>query len=100
MKTTQTFVDLPDLELRYDHLDLQLREWRANHRDDPQFYPHAIEICRTAIQALKVMVLATSFADDAQELQFFKVVKPAFYQQYLYYLLGYQVQLRRPVARP
>ena len=51
-----------------------------------------------AFQRLREFVASYTFRTEAEEIEFFKVVKPRFYHHLIYYRKVYNIELNRPVG--
>lgn len=52
--------------------------------------------CKKSIEALKTLILKTKFKSEAEEIKFFKEIKPLFTSRQTYYLMLYNIETRKP----
>lgn len=58
----------------------------------------ALKLIRQAMEKLRTVVLENAFASDAEEIHFFKTIKPAFYKWRIYHAELYQIELNVPIG--
>ncbi len=51
-----------------------------------------------AFQRLKEFIIAYTFRNDAEEIEFFKVIKPRLYHRLIYYRKIHNIEMNRPVG--
>lgn len=56
----------------------------------------AIEVILTSIANLKKVILKIGFKSDAEEIHFFKDIKPQFTSKLIYYNIVYKIEMKRP----
>jgi len=56
----------------------------------------AIEVILNSIVSLKKIITKNKFRADAEEIQFFKEVKPQFTSKLIYYNMIYKIEMKRP----
>jgi hypothetical protein len=61
-------------------------------------YRQSILHCKKAMNKLKNYVAAYDFADLAEEIHFFKVIKPRFYSRYIYFINVYNFHMQQPAG--
>jgi hypothetical protein len=59
-------------------------------------YRASILICKKAMTKLKNYVSSYSFTNQAEEIHFFKEIKPLFYSKYIYFINVYNFLMRSP----
>jgi len=52
--------------------------------------------CKKVIEGLKELVLKHKFKNEAEEIKFFKEIKPLFTSRLIYHLMVYNIETRRP----
>jgi len=58
----------------------------------------AVRICKKAMAKLKKYVLSYAFQSTADEIRFFKEVKPLFYSKYIYFISVHNYQMQKPAG--
>lgn len=58
----------------------------------------AIMICKKAMAKLKNCISSYAFESPAEEIYFFKEVKPKFYSKYIYYISVYNYLMQKPAG--
>lgn len=58
----------------------------------------SIDLCREAINVLQDNIVQSGFANNDEEICFFKEIKPQFYGRVLYYLKVYEIEIERPLG--
>lgn len=81
------------------NLEAQLRELTA-HPQDWMHISRALHAATTALQALRKFVLHYRFRDQAEEIHFFKDLKPPLAAQYLFRKKLVQLKTDMPVGDP
>ncbi len=56
----------------------------------------AIEVILKTIKALKIVVQKTKFKTDAEEIKFFKEIKPQFTSKLIYYNTIFKIEMKKP----
>lgn len=59
-------------------------------------YEKAIEIILKTIDSLRTIICKTKFKTDAEEIKFFKEVKPQFTSKLIFYNTLYKIEMKRP----
>jgi hypothetical protein len=79
-------------------MENQLAEVTLNGQTPTEQYRASIIICKKAMSKLKRQVSAYSFQDTAEEIHFFKEVKPQFYSKYIYFINVYNFLMQMPAG--
>jgi hypothetical protein len=58
----------------------------------------ACAICRSILEQLRTHIIAYTFQDKNEEIQFFKVIKPKFLSLLIFYSKKLQIELRKPIG--
>ena len=58
----------------------------------------ASQVLANAFQQVKEFVGSYTFKDEAEEIQFFKEIKPRLFYRLLYYRKVYNIEMNRPVG--
>jgi hypothetical protein len=58
----------------------------------------SIRICKKAMSKLKSYMTTYAFESTADEIHFFKHIKPKFYSRYIYYVNLYNYQIQKPLG--
>lgn len=66
----------------------------------PEIAQKGVEISKRAFDELRHHVLQHPFKEQAEEIVFFKQIKPRFYSHLLFYLDVHKTEIRRPVGGP
>lgn len=82
----------------YNRLTSELDIINRETKDILTLTAKRIETVRQAIVLLKSHVLKTGFKSDAEEILFFKTMKPRFYSQLIYYSKVYSLELNTPIG--
>lgn len=82
----------------YTALENQLLEVSAGGETLTDQYKASILICKKAMSKLKNYVSRYDFANTAEEINFFKEVKPQFYSKYIYYINVYNFMMQKPTG--
>ena len=88
-----TFVN--DLE---KEIDAKLKEIESTDLNIMKKSLDASLILSNAFQKLKEFILAYTFHDETEEIEFFKVIKPRICHQLIYYRKVYNIEMNRPVG--
>jgi hypothetical protein len=78
------------------NLDNQLQIINLEENDVLIKYQKSVQSIKKALTNLKVFVLEYSFADVAEEIYFFKKIKPELFSKLIYYTKVYNIESRRP----
>src|SRR5690606_42106192 len=54
------------------------------------------EIILKTIKSLRIILLKTKFKTDAEEIKFFKEIKPQFTSKLIYYNTIFKIEMKRP----
>lgn len=79
-------------------LENQLAEVSINGQAPTEQYRASILICKKAMNKMKRFVTHYAFADTAEEIHFFKDVKPLFYSKYIYFINVYNFLMQFPAG--
>jgi len=82
----------------YTALENQLAEVAASDQTLIDKHRASVLICKKAMNKLKNYVTSYAFATSAEEIHFFKEVKPKFYSKYIYYISLYNYTLQQPIG--
>lgn len=58
----------------------------------------AYTICRSVLEQLRSHIIAYTFQDQSEEIQFFKVIKPKFQGLLIFYNKKLKIELRKPIG--
>lgn len=58
----------------------------------------SLQVAGAYLQNLKEFIIAYSFKDTDEEIRFFKIIKPKFLKEYIYYTRIHQIEAGRPVG--
>ena len=58
----------------------------------------ASQVLANAFQQVKEFIGSYTFKDEAEEIQFFKEIKPRLFYRLLYYRKVYNIEMNRPVG--
>jgi len=83
-------------ERLYSALDNQLSEVTINGESLTEQYRASILLCKKAMSKLKSYISSYSFVDTAEEVLFFKEMKPQFYSKYIYFVWVYKFLNQKP----
>jgi hypothetical protein len=78
------------------NLDNQLQIINLEENDVLIKSQKSVQSIKKALTDLKVFVLEYSFADEAEEINFFKKIKPELFSKLIYYTKVYNIESRRP----
>jgi hypothetical protein len=79
-------------------MENQLAEVTLNGQTPTEQYCRSILICKKAMTKLKRYVSNYAFAGTAEEIYFFKEVKPLFYSKYIYFINIYNFLMQLPAG--
>jgi len=79
-------------------MESQLADVMLNSQTPTEQYRKSILICKKAMNKLKRYISSYSFESKAEEIQFFKEVKPLFYSKYIYYINVYNFLMQLPAG--
>jgi hypothetical protein len=79
-------------------LENQLLEISANGASATEQYKASIMTCKKAMSKLKNYMSSYDFEGPAEEIHFFKEVKPQFYSKYIYYINIYNYVTQKPAG--
>ncbi|MBX0335374.1 RteC domain-containing protein [Pontibacter sp. HSC-14F20] len=83
----------------YEGLTQQLRETEALPSSSPaQRREHLLQHIRQVIEVLKQQVIAHTFPDEAEEILFFKEIKPKFTSLLIYHARLALIELKKPLG--
>jgi len=82
----------------YNALEHQLSEISINSGTIIEQYKQSILICRKAMTKLKNYISSYAFESKAEEIRFFKEIKPQFYSKYIYYINVYNFLTQQPTG--
>ncbi|QEM09175.1 RteC domain-containing protein [Mucilaginibacter rubeus] len=77
-------------------LESELEKVAFEHRDAFVRWTSALKLIRDALAKLKVHFKDCVFKDKAEEITFFKFIKPAFYHWNIYYSELYEIEVNLP----
>ena len=80
----------------YNHLETQLNEIEleaANVLDEARQSYHAVE---AALKKIREFIADYTFENPAEEIRFFKEIKPKFYSKLIYYVRLFETETNRP----
>lgn len=79
-------------------MENQLSEVTLNGQSPVEQYRASILICKKAMNKMKRFVTNYAFTDTAEEIHFFKEVKPLFYSKYIYFINVYNFLMQYPAG--
>lgn len=82
----------------YKQLKQELDQIAINRSDGIQLAKHAYQATETAMRRLKEMIAQYSFQNTAEEILFFKELKPKFYSNLIYYVRLFEIHSQAPMA--
>lgn len=83
----------------YQQMIRELGEVEKQSKDVLERESHAIEVIRTHTYALKNFIHDYSFGSQAEEIEFFKNIKPMFVSQLLYHNELFEIEVTRPLEK-
>lgn len=78
------------------NLNEQLKFIDLEHDDPIKCAQMSIDICRVVLGKLKTIMLKHKFKNQAEEISFFKEMKPRFLAPLIYHLKIYKIESRKP----
>lgn len=85
-------------EKLYQKLEDEIKLINENETEPFKILSEILKGVRTALKDLRDYVLKNPFVDEAQQIRFFKHIKPKFYSLRIYYLECYGIQTSVPVG--
>ncbi|MBD1362968.1 RteC domain-containing protein [Mucilaginibacter sp. ZT4R22] len=82
----------------YAAMDNQLAEVTLSGQSPTEQYRTSIMICKKAMTKMKRFVSHYAFENVAEEIHFFKDVKPLFYSKYIYFINVYNFLMQYPAG--
>ncbi|WP_448698229.1 RteC domain-containing protein [Mucilaginibacter sp. AW1-3] len=82
----------------YDALERQLAEISLGGDNLTEQYRASVLICKKAMNKLKNYMSSYAFENTADEVHFFKNVKPKFYSKYIYFVGLYNFSVQQPIG--
>jgi len=82
----------------YSAMENQLAEITLSGEPLTDQYRASIKVCKKAMTKLKNYVSSYAFKSVAEEVNFFKEIKPQFYSKYIYYINVYNFLTQRPTG--
>jgi len=82
----------------YSAMENQLAEVRVTEATQTGQYRASIRICKKAMSKLKSYMSTYAFENTADEVHFFKEVKPQFYSRYIYFVNLYNFIMQKPAG--
>jgi hypothetical protein len=79
-------------------MENQLSEVTINSSSLTAQYRASILICKKAMMKLKSYISSYSFENEAEEIHFFKELKPLFYSKYIYFINVYNFLMQMPAG--
>jgi len=79
-------------------LENQLNEVTINSDSLADQYKSSIILCKKAMTKLKSYIASYSFENNADEIHFFKIVKPQFYSKYIFFINVYNFIMQKPTG--
>ena len=79
-------------------LDNQLQVINLEEQDILKKTQKSIHCIKKALKELKAFVLDYNFIDDAEEIYFFKKIKPELFSKLIYFTKVYHIESRRPTG--
>lgn len=79
-------------------LEKQLYEISLTNEKPVAQYKLSVLTCKKALNKIKNYIRGYTFENTAEEITFFKIIKPRFYAQYIYYINLYNFAVQRPVG--
>lgn len=86
------------VERFYSAMENQLAEITLNSESLTEKYRASIKVCKKAMNKLKNYMVSYAFESVAEEIHFFKEVKPKFYSKYIYFINIHNFLLQRPTG--
>jgi hypothetical protein len=85
-------------ERLYTALENQLLDVSLNNETVLEQHRASIHVCKKAMSKLKNYMANYAFESVADEIHFFKEVKPLFYSKYIYFINVYNFLMQRPTG--
>ncbi|MGF7072354.1 RteC domain-containing protein [Mucilaginibacter sp. 3215] len=82
----------------YSAMENQLAEITLSGQPPTEQYKQSIKVCKKAMTKLKNYISSYAFENTAEEVNFFKEIKPQFYSKYIYYINVYNFLTQRPTG--
>jgi len=82
----------------YSALENQLAEITLSGEPLTEQYRASIKVCKKAMNKLKNYISSYAFESVAEEVHFFKEVKPQFYSKYIYFINIHNFLLQKPTG--
>lgn len=79
-------------------LENQLAETTLSGLSINEQYKASIKVCKKAMSKLKNYISSYAFENQAEEIHFFKEIKPQFYSRYIYYINVYNYLTQKPTG--
>jgi hypothetical protein len=79
-------------------LETELTRVAASDTPQPGQYRAAIRLCKKAMAKLKDQLRDSSFERTADEIRFFKELKPQFYSRYIYFIQLFNYSVQKPAG--
>ena len=88
----------PFTERFYTAMEHQLAEITLSGQPVNEQYKASIKVCKKAMSKLKNYISSYAFESQAEEIHFFKEIKPQFYSKYIYYINVYNFLTEKPTG--
>lgn len=82
----------------YSAMENQLAAITLSGETVTEQYKQSIKVCKKAMGKLKNYISSYDFQSIAEEIRFFKEVKPRFYSRYIFYINVYNFLTQRPTG--
>jgi hypothetical protein len=82
----------------YSALENQLAEITLSGETLTEQYKASIKVCKKAMTKLKNYISSYAFENVAEEVHFFKEIKPQFYSKYIYFINIHNFLLQKPTG--
>jgi hypothetical protein len=79
------------------NLNSQLQKIDLEEPDIIRKSHKSIHCVKDSLTQLKEFILQHSFCNEADEIRFFKEIKPEFFSQLIYYVKVFNIESRRPM---
>jgi hypothetical protein len=86
------------IERFYTALENQLAEITLSGEPLTEQYRASIKVCKKAMTKLKNYISSYAFESVAEEVKFFKEIKPQFYSKYIYFINIHNFLLQKPTG--
>jgi len=77
-------------------LENHLKTLEENHKDLLVKTEEVVKQCKVTLHQLQVLVLKNRFKSQAEEIEFFKIIKPNVVSKLIYYIEYFNIQSKRP----